>query len=541
MIPHKSYTYLLLTGLLGLASCNVTDLQPQTALSETTAFQTPERLELAVAGVYDGGQSGFYAAGQVRGYPFGAAHLQQGDVRGEDMVNVATFFLITYRSTYDATTPNNGFFWQSTYAMINRANVVLAGLEGVQPTTALTQAELDEYKAELRFLRALGHHYLLVFFARPFGHNPGTNLGVPYRTTPVTGGSSVDVAVQQPRNTVAECYNQLIADLDYAEANLPTAARVNPTTNAALSRLTRATRAAAIALKMRVRLHQGNWAEVIREGNKLIPATGALTSPVGGYQLTASPLGAFGGNNKNNSESIFSIENNDVDNAGVNGAPASIYTATGLGGRALVAISPILWNQPFFPATDLRKSPAVAVFQDAPTASGRGGYYTRKYPDVTTRTDNAPIIRYAEVLLTMAEALARTTPGDPRALTLLSAVRNRANTDAASQYTAASFATGNDLIRAIINERRPEFLAEGIRWLDIHRLATDATFRQSTGIPAKVSDVTPNFAPLYTNNPATTYILLPEIAYTDRRFVWPLPQEEIVNNPVISQQQNPGY
>jgi starch-binding outer membrane protein, SusD/RagB family len=531
---RNSYKYLLLCSGLFLASCEVNDLQPQTALSETTAFQTPERLELAVAGVYDGGQSGFYAGGAVRGYPFGAAHLQQGDMRGEDMVSVQAFYAITYASTYDAASPNNGFFWQSTYAMINRANVVLAGLETVQPTAALTQAKIDEYKAELRFLRAVGHHYLLVNFARPFGDNPtAANGGVPYRTTPVTDAASVDVVVQQGRNTVAECYDKLIEDLNYAETNLPA------TRTAA--RLTRATKGAAIAMKMRVRLHQNNWAQVIAEGNKLIPATGALTSPIGGYALTASPLGAFGAGNKNNTESIFSFENNDVDNGGVNGAAPSMYAAAGQNGRGIIAISPVLWNQPFFPATDLRKSATTAVFSDTPGSAGRGGNFTRKYADVVTRTDNAPIIRYAEVLLTMAEALARTTPNDPRALTLLSAVRNRANTDAANQYTAASFATGNDLIRAIINERRPEFLAEGMRWLDIHRLSNDATFKQSNGIPIKADNAIVNFAPLYTNNAATTFPRLAEIPYSDRRFLWPIPQEEIVANPLLAKQQNPGW
>lgn len=533
MIRNNLKYAMLGFGLL-LASCDVNDLQPQTALSETTAFQTPERLELAVAGVYDGGQSGFYAGGAVRGYPFGAAHLQQGDMRGEDMVSVQAFYAITYGSTYDAASPNNGFFWQTIYAMINRANVVLAGLETVQPTATLTQAKIDEYRAECRFLRALGHHYLLVFFARPFGDNPGTNLGVPYRTTAVTGGASVDEAAQQPRNTVEECYRLLLEDLDYAETNLPA-------TRTGGLRITRATKGAAIAVKTRVRLHQGNWAAVVTEGNKLIPASGALTSPIGGYQLTTSPLGAFGAGNKNNTESIFSMENNDVDNGGVNGAPASMYTAAGQNGRGIVAISPVLWNQPFFPATDLRKSATVAVFQDAAGAPGRGGFFTRKYPDVTNRTDNAPVIRYAEVLLNVAEALARTTPGSPRALELLSAVRNRSVQDAANQYTAASFANGDELVRAIINERRPEFVAEGMRWLDIHRLSTDSKFRQSAGIPSKADNTIVNFAPLYTNNPTTTFPRLPEIAYSDRRFVWPLPQEEIINNPTLSRQQNPGW
>jgi starch-binding outer membrane protein, SusD/RagB family len=534
-------TGLSVAALLGLVACQVTDLQPQTALSETTAFQTPERIELAVAGVYDGAQSGIYASGQVRGYTFGGAHLQQGDMRAEDMANVAAFYQITYRSLYDASTPNNGFYWQSTYRMINRANVVLAGLETAQPTAALSQSAIDAYKAECRLLRAMGHHYLLVNFARPFGDNPTTNLGVPYRTLAVTGGASVDQAVQQPRNTVAECYNLLLQDLDYAEANLPTTPRIRPGTTAALPTLTRATRGAAIALKMRVRLHQGNWAAVITEGNKLIPAAAPFVSPVGGYRLTDSPLGAFQAANKGNTESIFSIENNDVDNAGANGGPAQMFMAAAQGGRGLIAISPILWNQPFFPAADLRKSvTAGAVFQDV--ANG-GRYYSRKYTDVTNSTDNAPVLRYAEVLLNMAEALARTTPNDPRALALLSAVRNRANTLPANQYTTASFTTGNDLIRAVINERRPEFMAEGMRWLDVHRLATDATFRQSAGIPAKASDAisTTVWPTIYTGNSATTFTLLPEIAYSDRRFVWPLPQEEIVNNPTLARQQNPEY
>jgi starch-binding outer membrane protein, SusD/RagB family len=69
----------------------VIDLQPQTAFSDITAFDTPERIELAMAGVYDAAQNGDYF-GQVRGYPFGAAHIEQGDMRGEDMLNQALFY-----------------------------------------------------------------------------------------------------------------------------------------------------------------------------------------------------------------------------------------------------------------------------------------------------------------------------------------------------------------------------------------------------------------------------------------------------------------
>ena len=531
LISYKNIVALGTTLMLATA-CSVTDLTPIDALSEATAFQTPERIELAVAGVYDGAQSGFYAAGQVRGYPFGAAHLQQGDVRGEDMVSVAAFYGVTYNSTYDATTPNNGFFWQTAYAMINRANVVIDGIRKAPTGGSLTDAVKNSYEGELRLLRAMGHFYLLANFARPFGDNPTAAAGgIPYREQPVgtSSGVSVDEASKQGRNTVAECYDKMLADLDFAETNLPATRAKNG--------ITRATKGAAIALKTRIRLHQNNFAQVIAEANKLVPTTATLVSPIGGYQLTATPMGPFAAGNKSNVESILSIENNDVDNGGQNGAAPSMYTAAIASGRGIVGISPIIWNQPFFPANDFRKS-ADMVIQDG--ASGRGAMFTKKYADATARTDNAPIIRYAEVLLNVAEAIARTTSGvDARALQLLNAVRNRAVPAGTGRYTAASFTTNQDLVQAILNERRIEFLAEGMRWLDIHRLATDAVFTAG-GIPAKASN-TNLFNALYTNNPATTFVRVPAIPYANFRFIWPLPTEEINNNPTLKTQQNPGW
>lgn len=536
----KSYKNTIALGIVFTiaASCTVTDLQPTDALSEETAYQTPERIELTVAGVYDGAQSGYYtgglSAGVVRGYPFGAAHLQQGDCRGEDMVSVAGFYGVTYDGAYDANTPNNGFFWQTIYSLINRANVVIDGVRKAPLGGSLTESVKNSYEGELRFLRAMGHFYLLANFARPFGDNPtAAAKGVPYRDQPIgtSTGISIEEATRQGRNTVAECYDKMLADLDFAETNLPATRSRNA--------ITRATRGAAIALKTRIRLHQNNWAKVIEEANKLIPATGNLVSPIGGYQLTATPMGPFGAGNKANVESILSIENNDVDNGGVNGAAPSMYSASVVGGRGVVGISPVIWNQAFFPANDFRKSSEM-IQQDGAASPGRGAMFTRKYADATARTDNAPIMRYAEVLLNAAEAIARTSTGaDARALTLLNAVRNRAVPAGAGRYTVASFTTSQELVQAILNERRIEFLAEGIRWLDIHRLSADATSNVK-GIPAKASR-TITFTNLYTNNPATTFTMQAGIPYADFRFVWPLPIEEINNNPTLKTQQNPGW
>jgi starch-binding outer membrane protein, SusD/RagB family len=523
---------LIVAPALFLASCqNVIDLEPQTALSEVTAFQTPQRIELAVAGVYDAAQSGTFAGNVSRGYSLGAAHVQQGDMRGEDGISVAAFFGITYQNNYDATTANNVWFWNNLYRTINRANVVIEGIDEAIANGVVTAEQGNAYKGELLFLRALSHHFLVIHYARPYNDNPTReNGGIPYRTVAIKGGPEVQEALTVGRGTVAEVYERILADLDAAEAGLPV---VNPK-----SRISRASKGAAIALKTRVRLHQNNWAAVREEAAKLLPAalplTGMPVSPIGGYTLTASPMGPFGAGARNNPESIFSIEHNDVDNAGVNGSLSQMNVADSLGGRGIVAISPILWNQPWFLASDIRKS-SLMVIQDRP-GPGRRARFTRKYTDPVNMSDNAPHIRYAEVLLNAAEAEAR--GGDPlRALQLLNYVRNRSVTDVTQQYVTPP----TDLVQTIVNERRIEFIQEGKRWGDIHRLSLDPLTPNENGIPAKIDRALSNFGPLYTGDPTTTFAMQARVPYDDFRFIWPIPADELVINPGLKGQQNPQY
>lgn len=521
---HKMILTAGLTAALGLfsMSCDqeVTDLLPFDRITEAAAFETPERCELSMTGVYDAAQSGFYAGGAVRGYPFGAANVEQGDNRGEDMLNVATFYAITYEATYNPTTANNDYMWRTLYSLINRANIVIEGVQKAAADGVITNAKGLEYEGEARLLRALAHHELLVHFARPYGHsNDGSHAGIPYRTAAVNTSGRLDEAVAQGRNTVRECYDKLIEDLNFAEQNLPE-------TRSGGLKITRATKGAAIALKTRVYQHKGEWTNVINEGNKLIGKSG--------YSLTATPEGPFA-NYASNTESIFSIENSQVDNAGVNGALPVMYSVSP--GRALVAISPIIWNAPFWEPDDLRRTQLAKN-------NGRA-YFTHKYRNITTQDDYNPILRYAEVLLNVAEAYAR-QENTGEALPLLNLVRNRAVTDPAKQYTAGSFATAKDLTRAILNERRIEFLGEGRRWSDIHRLAKDPDF-STGGIPAKVRYNNTTFASWTpgadydANGNYTGTQAVPAIPYDDYRFLWPIPQPELDTNPTLAGQQNPGY
>jgi hypothetical protein len=522
---------------LALGACNVLDYTQQNAIPETAVYSDVSRISLAVTGVYDAAQSGFYngnnANSGVRGYPFGAASTDLGDARGEDVSDIANFFGLVFSNSISNSSPNIVYMWANLFAVVNKANVTIAGIKQAQASGIITASQEASYEGELRFLRALSYMELVINWSKPYTDGSGANPGVPYRDTPVNSVAGIASAGDVDRGTVANVYEKMLADLDFAETNI----------SATATGKTRATRGAAIALKQRLNLYKGDWAGVIREGNKLISGTAAFTSPIGGYSLMPTQRAAFVGVNTT-AENIFSIENTQTDNASSNGGIGSVFGNTttqangGAGGRALIAISPNLYNASFFTCDDLRRTQMMQIDDSR--------YVSRKYLDGATNTDYNPIIRYAEVLLNQAEALARTGQG-PQALALLNAVRNRSVTAAANQYTAANAPTGDALTQAILNERRIEFVAEGLRWGDISRLAPDTKFAPipGGGIPAKFwGQVADNIVlTKYGCNAPATGQGVAAVPYSGAAnsylFLWPIPVAETQLNQKLA--QNPGY
>jgi hypothetical protein len=517
----------------GVSACNVVDLQPQNALPEASVYTDASRVALAVTGVYNAAQSGFYdplngSALAVRGYPFGAAANELDDARGEDVVDMAGFFGVVYRNQLTTASPNVVNIWSNCYALINQANVTIAGVQQATTAGVITAADAAIYLGELRFLRALAHHELVIHFSRPYTENNGTSPGVPYRETAINTQDAIATARAVDRGTVANVYTKMLADLDFAEQNLPTTRTGN-------ARVTRATKGAAIALKQRLYLYQGNWSKAVDEGNKIISTAAPFTSSIGSYALMPTPQEAFPGGANVTVENVFSVENSADDNPGVNGGLAQVFgsrqpiASGGIAGRGLIAISPILYNAPFWTCTDLRRTQLTQA--DAPR------YALRKYRDATNNTDFAPIIRYAEVILNQAEAEAR-NGNSTRGLALLNAVRNRA-VAAADQYTNL---TGTNLIQAVLNERRIELVGEGFRWDDIHRLSpTSFSPRAGGGIPAKYLSTQVAIAQYVCGAGTPLTPSVPAIAYTNALFLWPIPALEVANNPTLAAQQNPGY
>ena len=516
-----------MTGALSVTtSCSedeIIDLKPFNQIDENLAFSTPGNIELAVSGVYNAAGNGFYytspdAANTPRGYIFGGAYITQNDVRGEDMVNTATFYQVTYTSTYDGGTPNNWYYWDNGFALINKVNIVLEGINKAASNGLITEGVKNSYAGEMYYLRGMAYLELVKMFCQPYnysGANP--HYGLPYFDFAINTPATIDAAQQIGRGTVAETYSKILADFDKAEELAP-----SKSTRTGNAKVARATREAAIAMKVRAALQMRDWNKVLSEGNKLSSS----------YTLVANPADLFSsvGATYTNTESIFSIENSATTNPGVNASPASMYN-----NRALVCISPIIWRNELWLPDDKRRAEGTMV-----KTSAAGVKFTNKYKDFTNMAEATPIIRYAEVVLAMAEANAR-LGNTAQAVTLLNSVRNRSLANpAAEAYTTSSFANTTVLVDAIVTERRIEFLAEGNRWGDIHRLLYDDLVPTS-GIPAKMANATPAAAAYTLGTPYTGPLSVPMIPKTDHRILWPIPTTTIVNSPIMNEQKNPGY
>jgi hypothetical protein len=111
---------------------------------------------------------------------------------------------------------------------------------------------------------------------------------------------------------------------------------------------------------------------------------------------------------------------------------------------------------------------------------------------------------------------------------------------ATQAYTSTTFATNVAMLGALLDERRIEFAMEGRRWPDIHRLQQCPYF-PINGIPAKMANAVPAGSAFTLGTPYTGPLGTVAIPYSDFRFLWPIPQDEINSNPTLAKQQNPGW
>ena len=469
-------------GLVMVTSCKRELLSPvpQTFVADATAFDTPGRIANQVNSMYQSFKTGAFYGGRAQ---------IAGDIRGEDFLNETTNGVTGYDVWFlNATGTSANFIknlWSAAYSAINQCNLFIDGM-AANGTSVVGAALANNYIAEARFLRAAAYLKLLEHYARPFADGSGSKPGVPLRLVGIkeSGFSPLE------RGTVAEVYAQIISDLDFAETNLP----LNYSTPALNT--TRAHRNTAIALKTRVYLSMQDYAKVTTEANKIVGQSTAPFSATSGvaHTLQANIASVFT-TPYTTTESVLSMPMSSTagDNPGTQNQLGYYWAKTTGNGEFSLNPSGIIG--------DIGWTPVDARRGFVATVSGKP-YLNLKFKAPSPYTDYAPVIRYSEVLLNLAEALARTNTGvNAKALALLNAVRQRS--DAA---TTLAPATQSDLINAILLERRIEFLGEGLHNLDHMRLLQS--------IPAK----------------GTVAAKAPG----EQGYIWPISADELSLNPLMT-------
>jgi hypothetical protein len=446
---------LLLSLGLGLGACDkALNVEPSNYISSDKGYSTKEDAAAGLLGCYDGLQNTNY---------YGASFPSDIDLVSNNIIEVGT-----YNTTYGLVAQNQisadntemANLWFSIYDTVNRCNYLL------EESDKITDPAFPKLttQAEARTIRALCYMNLLSLWGgsnQGFGYANGA--GVPLRLTPTLaiGEQTQPIA----RSSEADVAAAIRADLDFAVNNL------------AAGTGTRVTKNAAQALRARFELRMRNYADALKYAQAVPAAANFATFTLA---TTTTPADAIW-------QLYFS--NADQNNYAFFWFPSP-------GGRNEFDPSPSLI------AAHTAGDKRLPVNNSMTTAGT-----TLKYTRTSSRDDYFNIVRYAEVVLTTAEAAAQT--GDlATAITNLNIIRNRAGLANTTATTAAA------LVADILQQRRLELAYEGHYWIDLRRTNTvqstlgtgsatapnawDQAFRNLFPIPLRDINLAPN---VLTQNP----------------------------------------
>ncbi|MEQ8240039.1 MAG: RagB/SusD family nutrient uptake outer membrane protein [Cyclobacteriaceae bacterium] len=384
------------------------------------------------------------------------------------------------RFQHTTTNPFVRNWWRTLYVGVRRTNVVLSRVPDVEMDEALK----NRYLGEARFLRALYYSDL----ARAYG-------GVPLVTSSSTEANKT-------RSSLEQTYDLIEGDLRLAISLLPEKSDYSD------DDLGRATRGAARALLSRVYLYQNQYDSAIFFGEEVIAS--------GLYDLENQFEEAFDEAFEFGIESVFEIGG--IGEDGGVGAGANEYAlAQGVRGTpnrgfgfnrpTLDLINSFEANDPRMEATVIflgETIDGITIIGDTGTPdetfNGDGELVEREtYSEKiwTTGTTvsssqghNRRLIRYAEVLLNVAEAYAN-SGNVPQAITYLEEVRARArqgNIGILPEITETDPVLLSDLI---IEERRHELAMEGFRFWDLVRTGKAAEVLGPLGFEVNKHELLP--------------------------------------------------
>ncbi|MEM9546163.1 MAG: RagB/SusD family nutrient uptake outer membrane protein [Bacteroidota bacterium] len=449
---HNMSILIFATVFLLLSCEDFLDREPLDQITQSSFYNTAEDADLAAKAMYSVPQSvNWYGKSwMITEIPSDNSTSGGND---PDFSPIDNF-------TINADNIPNAEFWTEHYRLITYANQVLENV----PPIIMDEDQKSELLGEARFMRAFSYFDLV----RIYG-------GVPI----IREVATIDTDVFVSRSEVDEVYELIIMDLEDAVANLPL--------QRASSNLGRATKGAAMALLAKVFLTIERYDESMQLCRDVIAS--------GAYRL----LEDFGENftkdgSDNNAEAVFQLQYEGCGPVGTGNALQSFFAPWGQGitknsdgWGSQIPTSPAIDNpgttvRDIYDDDDLRKyhtimtpadeypmiNPGEGYIYPASGAS-RSGVNIKKYvigggPDVCfmTSPQNLHIIRYSDVLLTLAEASCKRGGGisvTEDVLDAFNAVRTRAGLDPRSSITTED----------VFLERRLEFAFEGHRWYDLLR------------------------------------------------------------------------
>ncbi len=403
--------------------------------------------------------------------------------------------------------------WSDMYTGITRANSALERMENFDfPDTNLE----SRLVGEARFLRAYYYFNLVRWYG-----------DVPLLEEAVTDFSSIDDVVNSsatPRSSAEDVYALVEDDLVFAADNLATLADLRGTSNEG-----RVTQEAANTLLGLVYLTTGQYGEAETTLLRVENSSGLALTP--DYSSVSG---------SNTIESIFEVQFAGDNSASRNGLNNQLPPeGSGQGNIAFEQpVGAIFAELQFFNSfsandkrlreffiTEYTQGGEVIPFWEFAQAAPHFGKYikTVEYSDI-----NYPILRYADVLLMIAEAKIQNGKPVGEAEPYINAVRNRAGlADITSGLTTEQF------MDSLFVERKKELCLEGHEFFDSKRFGK------------LISDVEASIAfnrELIANNPDTSLVALPRganIAVTAEDLLWPIPINSLERNDQLT--QNPGY
>lgn len=483
-----SFKTLLGTALLAvfaLSSSSCSDdfltLDNPNQPSSGTFWKSEDDALMALTGCYDAMQSGNLYNDNIDGWCFGFLERETSTDNGDH--SWGDWMLGSSISQCTSGTNDECFsmYWNANYELIKRCNEVTANIDRIEATEEVKNV----YRAEAMALRALGYCNLTSVFR-----------DVPYFTAPLTM-STAEVA----KTPKAEIVDAIITELKDNVPYLPAKGS---------EKAGRMSREAGYAILGRIALFSGRYDDAI-DAYRQIYGKVQLFKSGDGSDKTANFRDLFTEANENADEALLSVHYKgpalgEGQTFGVAwSAPMNAIEASmNLANEYYCTDGLPITRSPLFPAEllpggsnpysrnnqDIRmwdnRDPRLKATLFVPGMTWNGSYKAtcgasstvhilKWYVPENTQNEydgslDYYVIRYAEVLLSYAEALIEKGSDTRTAIDCIDQVRQRVGMPKVSEVEGKDKALSQDDLRKIVrHERRIELAFEDLRFADLYR------------------------------------------------------------------------